>query len=137
MDYLTDGDFKHRIQWNDLLMILDGNTALLDEAESTAKAVILDVLHTRYDTAAIFSKVAAARDAQVIRWMINLVLYYVYERIPDSLVPDRVVKNYDDTMFYLLEIADGKKSTALDRLEDPEGKAISKFKWGSQTRRTH
>lgn len=136
-DFITKNDYKPKIQDKRLEMIIEEDNTILDTAEGTAIAMVKDSLHAYYDVTDIFSKTGDARPKQVVRWVTNLVLYFIYERIPDKLVPERVTKNYDDTMMVLLEIADGKKLTNLPPLKDADDIVQTKFRWGSQDRRTY
>jgi len=137
MSFVTKTDYKKFVRTNQLDMILEQDDSILDDAESTAIAMIQDALYSRFDIDTIFNATGDDRAAQVVRWVCVLVLYFVYERIPDALVPERVVKNYNDVMNLLHDVADGKKSLNLPRLVDSEGEIKSKFRWGSETRRTH
>ena len=53
------------------------------------------------------------------------------------MVPDRVVKDYDDCMETLEKISDGKKNVDLPSLLDDEEAIITTRRWGSQTARSH
>lgn len=138
MKYITDQDLKVRIQDKHLDQIIERDSAILTTAESTAIAAVTDALYPYYDTDEIFDKVGEDRDPSVVRWVISLIMYYIYERIPDKLVPERVVKNYDDTLFLLMEISDGKKSVDLPTVQDEEtGRTATKFRWGGISQRSH
>ena len=93
MAFITDDDYLVNIRSNNLQMIIEENTQVLRDAESRAIAVVKDALHSRYDVDAIFAETGSDRAQQVLWWCINLVTYYIYNRIPDSQVPQRVVKN--------------------------------------------
>lgn len=135
MKYITAADIKARLQDKHLQQIVD-DMDIVNNAETTAIAVITDALYPKYDTDAIFDKSGEDRDPSIVRWVTTLVLYYLHERIPDKLVPDRIVKNYDDTLYYLLEVADGKKSVKLPTIDkDNDGLIDTKFKYGSMNSR--
>lgn len=135
--YITSADYRAKITDNRLNMIISADTSILDEAEEIAMATVKDFLFSRYDTDAIFAKTGTARDYNVLRWCVNLALYYIYERIPDKLVPDRVKDNYNDTMGILLDISDGKKAVYLPHKTDDDDNDITKFRWGSQNQHEH
>jgi hypothetical protein len=135
--FITESDYTARIQDTRLQQIIQADESLLDDAESAAISIIRDALHTRYDVDAIFATVGDARPKQVVRWVLTLALYFLYERVPDQVVPKRVIKNYDDTLAYLLEIEDAKKSVDLPRAVDDEDQPKSKFRWGSETKLEH
>ncbi len=135
--YITADDYLPRIQDAKLQQIIQQDTTILDEAEQSAIVIVKDALHTRYDVDAIFALTGSNRHRQVVRWVITLALYFLYERVPDRVTPPRIIKNYDDTLAYLLEIEDAKKSVDLPRLVDEDDVALSKFRWGSETRQEH
>lgn len=136
-NWISSADYLQNITNDRLLMVVEGQTDRLDEAELTAIAVVRDSLHQWYDVDTIFATSGANRPKQVVRWCVNLALYYLYERVPDKLVPERVQKNYDDTLATLEDIEDGKKSVDLPKLTDDDGENVNKFRWGSQTAREH
>lgn len=129
-NYITKADYLHKIRLPRLEMMIEEDNSILDDAEETAVAVVKDALHAHYDNEAIFTKTGDDRDKQVVRWVMNLAVYYIYERIPDKLVPERVVKNYDDTILTLMEIADRKKSVDLPKITNADGVTATKFRCG-------
>lgn len=135
-NWITSADYLQKITNDRLQQIIEGNTDRLDEAETTAVAVVKDALFQWYDTDAIFATTGSDRPAQVVRWCVNLALFYLYERVPDKLVPERVVQNYEQTLATLQDIEDGKKSVDLQKKTDDDGENVNKFRWGSQTART-
>ena len=70
--------------------------------------------------------------------MKHLAIYDIYDRVPDEDVPERVIKNYDDTWVQLMNASAGKLSLDLPKATDPEtGKKKTKFRGGSMPPRTH
>jgi phage gp36-like protein len=136
-NFITSADYKAYITDDRLAQIIEADTNRLDEAELTAIAVVKDALHQWHDTDAIFSTSGSNRPRQVVRWCVCLALYYLYERVPDKLVPERVVKNYEDANDTLLAIEDGKKAVDLPKRVDDDGENVNKFRWGSQPPRGH
>jgi hypothetical protein len=139
--FVTAADYKSKINSDHLRQILDDpdytEDQILTEAEEYAMAEVLDALTGTYDVEAIFEATGSDRPKNVLRWITIIVIYYLYERIPDDFVPDRVVKNYNDTMDTLDAISDGKKKVSLPVLADEEGNVSTKFRSGSQTARSH
>jgi hypothetical protein len=70
-----------------------------------------------------------------------IVGYFVYQRVPDRQIPDRILQNYKETKETLIAIDRGRQSTALPLrtdLPDAEGGSPAhRFRWGSQTPRSH
>lgn len=135
--FISVTDYKPFVRDNHLQMIIDADSVALDNAELTAIQVVKDALYQWYDTGAIFGASGNNRAPQVVRWCVCLSLYYLYERIPDKLVPDRVVKNYDDTLTMLRDISDRKVSLDLPVRENEDNEPETKFRWGSNTAREH
>lgn len=136
-NWITKSDYVHTIQDKRLNMMLEDTDTILDVPEQTAIQVVRDALHSRFDVDAIFATTGDDRPKQVLKWCIDIAIYFVYERVPDKLVPERIKENYARTLDTLLDIADGKKSIELPRLEDTEGNPKSKFRWGSKESRSY
>ncbi len=135
--FITSDDYGVKISDNRLQMIIEQDNTLLDDAESTAIAVVKDALYPYYNTETIFATTGEDRPAQVVRWVLCLSLYYLYERIPDKLVPQRVKDNYRDTLDKLQRISDQIESVNLPRVTDNDGAIESKFRWGGESARLH
>lgn len=158
-------DYKVSIKVDRMLQMIEEDITLLDEAEATAIAFVKDALFQKYDIASIFATSAdnatIVTDSQgnalvdnagnaitsatydnrpltVVRWVKCLSLYYLHERLPERLIPKRVIEDYEMTQKTLFDIADGKRSTNLPLLDtDGDGNTNSKFRWGSRTARSH
>lgn len=135
--FISQDDYKPHIKDGRLQQTIDEDTSILDEAEKTAITVVKDALYSRYDTSAIFDLTGEDRPAQLVRWVLCLALYYIHERLPDRMIPERIVKNYEHTLEVLTDIEDGKKSTDLPLLQKEDGTPKTKFRWGSQNAKTH
>jgi len=147
-NYISKDDYKYQVRTARLDQILEAadedEEAILNSAELEALGMIEKHLSTRYDMASEFAKTGTARHKVVLRWAKVLVIYYIYERIPDELVPERVVKNYDDVMKQLEKVEDGEASIpglAVVSVDDPnnegESKPFTKRRWGSQIKRAN
>lgn len=137
MPYLTQTDYEGSVRDQRLQQIIDEDLTILDNASDTAEAIVRDYLASRYDVEAIFALSGANRHAQVVRWCLMLALYIIYDRVEDDLVPERIIKNYDDTLQTLTMIADARMSANLPRIVDAESNPVTKFRWGSNPKRSH
>jgi hypothetical protein len=137
MNFLLEDDFKLKIDAGIRTQIIDTDDSVMDEAELQATAIIQDALSHIYDLDAEFAKTSTDRHKNLIRWMLNLSVYFIYERVPDMQVPERVVKNYDDTVNEIKSIESGKRNTTLTKLIDEDGNNNTIFRWGSNTKRSH
>ncbi|NME69015.1 phage protein Gp36 family protein [Flammeovirga aprica] len=134
---ITQDDLKVNIRTERLDQIIDEDQAVLNDAILDAEATVHDALFDKYDTVEIFSKVDAERSRTVMRWLKYLCIYYIYDRIPDHMVPERVIKNYDDTKEELDRVNDGKLSVNLPRLFTEDGsKPKTNTRWSSAKKRS-
>lgn len=134
--FLTDADYELPLRTNRLNQIVDSNLLLLDEAEGTALQIIRDALHSRYDVDAILAQTGANRAPQVVRWAITLVVYFLYERVPNLMIPEHIKTDYEITLEFLKDLEDGKRNSELPRIQ-VDGEPKTKFVWGSKTKRSH
>ena len=139
MSFISAADYKAQIKDANLTRMIEGDEAILSEAEATAQAVVKDSLFSRYDTDAIFAAIGDNRNRQIVRWCCVLTLYYLYERLPANIMPERVRDNYTEVMGFLKEIEDGKKPMNIPQKTNSEtGATITKFRYGgSPNPRTH
>jgi hypothetical protein len=135
--FVTKDDYKPHIRDNRLEQLIDQDDMILDQAEEDAIQIVKDALVATYDLDAIFSQTGADRKRNVLRWGLYLAVYFLYERIPDAMVPERVIKNYDDTREILHDIADGKRSVDLPKQTQASREPTTKFRWGALPPRTH
>lgn len=138
--YITRSDYIPRITERRLKQILDNSEdhdELLNTAEQTAISMVRDRIFERYDVKEIFSRTGEERHKQVVRYTINIVLYIIYERVPDAVTPNRIIKNYDETLVYLDEVNKGVISMDLPRKIIEASKPVTRFRGGSNKRRSH
>ena len=140
--FLQKTDIEVLLKTQRLNMITDSNDALVLTAASMAEAKIRDALFQFYDVDAIFSTTESARPQNVLIWARQLTIYFLYDRIDDEQVPERVIFHYKEICEILSDIAKGKISVDLPRLKvDINNDGIpdkkTKFKGGSVPKRTH
>jgi hypothetical protein len=133
MIFITEDDFKRKLSVDIRAQITESDPDILDDVEADAMAIIQDALSPTYDLDAEFAKAEDDRNKNLIRIMLNLMVYFIYERVPDTQVPERVVKNYDDTISEINKIEAGKKNISLAKIVDEEtGEVSTVFRWGEQ-----
>ncbi len=137
MVWITQDDLLVQIKSERLTQVIDDDNTILDDAEASAIAMVKDALNARFDVAAIFDTEGAERPAQVIRWIRAIMLYDIAGRLPEKMVSERVIKNYDDVLSTLEAIEDGKKNTTLPTVLNTDDSAKTKFRWGSNAKRVH
>lgn len=136
MDFLTIEDMIGMIRSNRLDQITDEDDALVNDAINDAVAMVNNYLFQHFDTDQIFSQEGEQKDRKVTRWCKYLAIYYIYDRIEDELIPERVQKNYEHTMKTLEKIAQAKMPVDLPRRAD-KTPTETRTRWGSEPKRSH
>lgn len=148
-NFISKDDYKYQIRTYRLDQILEAQDEdedlMLDSAEGEAIAVLRKHLDNRYDMNTELARSGNDRNKVLLRYAKVLVIYFIYERIPDDLVPDRVVKNYDEVMKSLEKIEDGDADIpGLTRITIPDPNSSSgesttqtKRRWGSIPKRSN
>ncbi len=145
--YLKQVDVQSSIRDHRLEHILDNtdNTNTTDAfelASSEAQSVVRDHL-IKYAIDLEFAKTGDDRHKSVVFYIKNICLYILYERIEDDEVPERIVKNYNDTIETLRDISKGKLTIGLPLAQiDTDGDGTpdtyrTKFRGGSEKKRRY
>ena len=145
--YLKQVDLQSSIRDHRLEHILDNTdnantTDAFELASSEAQSVVRDYL-IKYAIDDELAKTLDDRHKSVVFYIKNICLYILYERIEDDEVPDRIIKNYDDTIETLREISKGKLTIGLPLAQiDTDGDGTpdtfrTKFRWGSERKRKY
>ncbi len=145
--YLKQVDLQSSIRDHRLEHILDNTDAnnttnAFELASSEAESVVRDYL-IKYAIDDELAKLGDDRHKSVVFYIKNICLYILYERIEDDDVPDRIIKNYDDTIETLRDISKGKLTIGLPLAQiDTDGDGIpdtyrTQFRWGSEPKRKY
>lgn len=108
MAFIEESDYLPYIKDQNLQRLTQTDESILIAAEEVAIAIVRDALSGLYDADAIFATTGDARPKQVVLWVLRIVLYQLYERLPAGLTPERVRDNYMEVMAWLRDIEDGK-----------------------------
>lgn len=138
--FISKADYKYQIRTERLDQILEATDEdedlMLDSAETEAVAMLRKHLAARYDMNVELSKTGTDRHMVLLRWAKVLVIYYIYERIPDEMVPERVVNNYEEVMDMMARVEAGKADVpdlAPAKVTTEEGETVdyTRRRWGS------
>lgn len=136
--FIDTADYYTYIEQRTFEQVTENNNVFINDAEDTAIVIIKDALYQYYKVDDIFLLIGTNRPRQVVRWVIVLAVYFLYERIPDAATPQRVIDNYKEVMETLDKIAIGKKSINLPAsLKTDSSEPTTRFRWGSETKRSH
>lgn len=136
MDFLQQSDYNSFINPQLFMMLLEGDTGKLEDAEDMALGYIHSNLSARYNLITEFSRSGTGRNKTLVRWMLSLSVYYLHNTVADTDIPERVAKNYDDVRKEIEAVAAGKMATDLTPLQK-DGKVKTRFRWGSSPKRKH
>ena len=136
MQFLTQSDFTSYMNEGLLNKVIMGNTARLSEAERMARGFIESNLGALYNLVAEFGRAGESRNLTLVRWMLCLSTYHVYNLVPDQEIPERVDKNYNDARDEIMRIAAGKGASDLTPLV-VNGQRKTIFRWNASPRRSH
>ena len=138
--FISKDDYAYHMRTYKLDQILEeeelDEDLILDTAEEEALAMIDKHLADKYDMNIVLSQTGANRNKVILRWAKLLVIYYIYERVPDGMVPERVIKNYNEVMEQLRRVEDGKASVSglppkTEADEHGINQPVTRRRWGS------
>lgn len=137
MQFLTKNDITNRVHATILQQITNGDDTQLDPAEADAIGIITDMISGLYDIETELTKTGDERHRSLLQWIVSIAVYNLYAHIPDNEVPERVIKDYDDTLKTLDDIAKGKRPTTLTPVTNDDGEDIRFIRYGFNDQRGH
>ena len=136
--FLTRDDYPAKIALDILDQITGSDDTIIDDAEADAASCISDRIEHKYKVSDALAVTGDGRSRTLVRWMLNIAVYYLYGRVPDLDIPERVVKDYDDTIADLDRIAAGKLPAPFERVVDTTTGAVpTRIRMGSNPPRSH
>ena len=73
----------------------------------------------------------------LVRIMVHITAYYLYNTVPDDEIPQRIIDNWKKELATIEKIAGGKINSTLETLTSDTGKTITMYRWGSNKTRSH
>jgi len=135
MIWLTEYDLKKQIRQSVLSQVIEQDASLLHEAELATLAEIESYLRSRFDVQAIFATTGTDRNALLVMYAVDMLLYHLHSRINPSQIPDLRMQRYENAIEWLMAVAKGTLSPALPLLTIESSENSTKFIIGSQKRR--
>lgn len=137
MQFLTENDFKGIIGANTLTQLRGVSDADLNIAESLAISE-LDPLRAKFDISTELAKSDAGRNPVMVRLMVHITAYYLYNKVEDDDIPERITENYKAQVRDIEKFANGSKSCTLTPLIDETTQAPkSNYRFGGDTPRNN
>jgi len=135
MQFLTNTDFQGIIGENTLSSLCGVDNTNINESEKLAITEI-DPLRENFDIAAELQKTGSDRNDTLIRILIHITAYYLYNTVDDTDIPARIDENYTTQLKNIEKIATGKLSSSIMRNRDESGVKIkSSYRFGSDPAR--
>lgn len=131
LTFLTNDDFGVQIRTQILNIINQSDPTKTERAELDALAEMQSYLNGKYDTAAIFSATGNNRNAQIVMYCIDILLYHLHSNISPNNVPDLREKRYEQAINWLKMVAADKLNPNLPIIAGQEG---GNFIGGSNTK---
>lgn len=133
MAFLVDNDYKMHIKDEILSTVLGAAASTIrPDAERKAQAQLTSVLNVRYDVPGIFAQSGEARNAEVVMYMVDMVIYHVHSRISPGQVPENVKARYQDALDWIKMVAAGKLDPDLPKPAGSNEGVKNDVKWGGR-----
>lgn len=136
MDFLTDKDLKGSMATTVLTKLRGTADEDLNEAEQLAISELAS-LRGRFDIDNELKQVGTNRSPEMVRMMVAITVYYLYNTVVDDEIPERVTDNYNKEIKDIRTIAAGKMHATLKPLTTSDGSAKSKFRSGGDAPRNN
>lgn len=137
LKFIIEADFKGILGASVLAGLKGTNSENLTESELRAISE-LDPLRGKFDIDNMLAASGTSRHPVLIRILVHITAYYLYNTVPDDEIPDRIVDNWKKELKLISDLASGKASSTLGTLTDKTtGEQVTKFRWGSNAKRSH
>ncbi|NJM13981.1 MAG: DUF1320 family protein [Bacteroidales bacterium] len=132
---LTQDDYKSLTDADDLEVLQSSDFSKRQQAEIRAQGFMSGYLRSRYDVEAIFAASGEARDANIIGYMVDIVLYDLCASIPGRFVSETRKERYKDAKSWLKDVQNGQFDLELPLKDDDD--SGNPIQWGSSTKQTN
>jgi phage gp36-like protein len=137
MQFLTENDFKGIIGANTLTQLRGVGDADLNIAESLSISE-LDPLRAKFNISVELTKSDTERNPVIIRLMVHITAYYLYNTVEDADIPERITENYKQQVRDIEKFANGSKACSLTPLIDETTQAPkSNYRFGGDAPRNN
>jgi hypothetical protein len=135
LQFLEETDFKGTLASGVLTTLKGANSENLAQSEQLAISE-LSCLYDKYDIAGELAKTGTARNKELVRMVVAITAYYLYNTVPDIEIPDRVKDNFEKEYKHVLAVCKGLSST-IDALTNSDGETVTRFRFDADTQRSH
>lgn len=118
--FLTDDDYKAVCDDFEFEQ-LQAHTEIRLQAEQAAMEKISSYTRDRYDMAKAFAQIGACRNPMLVDCAVNITLYIMVHRLPQSMGSDRRVQLYEDSLKWLRDVQASKASPDMPKYVSDDG----------------
>lgn len=120
MIFLTTSDFKPQVKADVLERIVQNDPAVVDQSELSTIQEMSSYLGVRYDTATIFSRTGTDRNALIVMYAVDILLYHIHSRLNPNQIPQLRIDRYDMAIAWLKAAGAGTVAADLPGKPDTE-----------------
>jgi len=95
MPFIGSSDYNRAIKSEELNRLIEGDQTLLDIAITDMVSLMSSYLNSRYDTTAIFAATGVDRNPILVKYAVDILLYFLYSRVQPDEVPTLRKDNFD------------------------------------------
>lgn len=129
MQFLTETDFNGIIGANTLNSLRGGDDVNLATAEELA-ITELDPLQAKFNISAELAKTGSNRNGLMIRLMIHITAYYLFNTVDDNDIPERITENYNTQIKNIAKIAAGQMECTLTPILNEDASPKTSYRFG-------
>ncbi|HLO59047.1 MAG TPA: hypothetical protein VK172_14780 [Lentimicrobium sp.] len=140
MKFIFESDIKKQCTDADLEVLSQSDSSTLNGAEASTISFFRGYLK-RYDVDTIFADLEGnvpnpdTRNASLVMFVIDYMLYLLYSAQPDRLIPDIRVRRKDEAVTWLEGVSRGLIAPDLPTVDSTDERDLNNpFKWGSNTK---
>lgn len=134
MQFIETTDFNGIIGANTLTSLRGTADVNLATAEELAISE-LDPLRANYDIDAELSKAGSGRNSLLVRILIHITAYYLFNTVDDNDIPERIAENYRMQIQAIAKIASGSMSCTLEPLYNADSTIKTSYRFGGDAAR--
>lgn len=137
MTFVTTDDYKKVIKDDILNRVIQAEPFILYDAERAAQSEIESYLRPRFDVATIFGQVGLNRNALLVMYFVDVVLYHIHSRINPQQIPEIRGIRYERAIDWLRDVTKGLITPDLPTLPVEEGSTANNtaILYGSKPKR--
>lgn len=135
MPFLIETDYEVQIRNWIKQIIIQRKEDVRHQAELASQAEMESYLRQRYNVAQIFSATGENRNALIILYMVDIVIYHLHSNTAGDVIPELRIIRYNAAKDWLKAVAKGDISPDLpekpDEGEGGEGSGSQVIEFGS------